>query len=146
MTAVNRPPAAPPSHDERYRAGMAQMQSGDWKAAQEAFHAIIKDDPHDARAHMRLGEIALFRRDFEHATKQLGAALADADRLNPHELAISRLGLAVASRDSEQATEIARTILAEHPADPEVLRIHREFPGMFAGAKERTFGRRRGRS
>ncbi len=140
------PQPAPPSHDDQYRAAMTQLQSGDWKAAQEAFHAIIKDDPHYARAHMRLGEIALFRRDFEHASKQLGDALADSDKLNPHELAISRLGLAVASRNREQATEIASTILAEHPADPEVLRIHREFPGMFAVPKERPFGRRRGRS
>ena len=124
---------------------MAELKSGDWKSAQQTFHQTLKSDPHYARAHMRLGEIALFRRDFEPASRQLEAALNDADRLTPREQDLTRLGQAIASRNREQASEIGREMTVRFPNDPELLRLRREFPGMFATPGERGRIRRRGR-
>ena len=137
--------APAPSSEDQYKQAMQQLRDGDVKGAQESLHNLIKSDPHYALAHLRLGEIALFRRDFEHAQNQFNTALNDADKLTPHDQALSRLGLAVAQRDRNQATEIAHAILGRWPNDPEVLRIHREFPGMIIAAPQRPFNKRRGR-
>ena len=59
----------------------------------------MQADPHNARAHFRLAEIALFARNMPHAEEQARLALRDTDRLDDREQALARLVHAMASRD-----------------------------------------------
>ena len=115
-------PAAPPERtaDDDYNEGVSRLVSRQPLRARESFEAAIAKDPHHARAHFRLGEIALFLREFPLARRELNAALADADRLDPREKKLTELGLAVLNRDRNTAEQLIQEITAMNPRDPDL--------------------------
>jgi Tfp pilus assembly protein PilF len=123
---------------------MMELRSGDAQGARKTLHEVLKNDPHYAKAHFRLGEIALFNRNFPHSISELELALNDAVRLDAREQQLARLGIAISARDRAAAQEIARQISRQWPGDPDLEHIRREFGGM-TGEGQRPFGRRRQR-
>jgi hypothetical protein len=138
-TAEEKPEAK--SADGLFQEGMVQLRGGDAQEARKIFHRVINRDPHYAKAHFRIGEIALFNRSFPSAIEEFQSALNDESQLTPREKELTRLGLAIATRDRPQAQQIAREMSSRWPGDPELERIRREFGGM-TGEGQRPFGRR----
>jgi Flp pilus assembly protein TadD len=110
--------------------------------ARESFEAAIAKDPHHARAHFRLGEMALFLRDVDGARRELEAARADSDRLDARELRLTNLGLAVLDGDRERAQALFQEIQRTSPNDPDLMRF-RAMVLELRGEGSRPF--RRGR-
>jgi hypothetical protein len=134
------PPPSPPSDardelppDQLYVLAMGELATGNAQEARKTLHKVLMKDPHYARAHYRMGEIALFNRNFEPAREQFVLALRDAGRLNPRERLLTELGDAIAARDRARAEPLARALHARMPNDPELNRMIREFPGMTGG-------------
>jgi thioredoxin-like negative regulator of GroEL len=119
---------------------MGYLANGNVLLAREKFHDAVQADPHDAKAHFRLAEIALFARNLIHAEEQSAAALRDSDRLDDRERALTRLVHAMASRDKFEAQQVAGEIQSRWPDDPDYTRIARSF-----GFGEQQPQRRRGR-
>jgi len=111
---------------------MALIAAGDPKEARKELHRALVADPHYARAHYRMGEIAMMNRNFEPALLEYQLALEDSDRLNPHELAFTNLGVAISTHKREAVQRIAAEINTRWPDDRELQRIAPSFPGMFA--------------
>jgi serine/threonine protein kinase len=126
-TTTQPPPSepAPParSADDDYNAGMTHLIERHPMLARESFEAAIAKDPHHARAHFRLGEMALFVRDTAAARPELEAANADAERLDARERKLVELGLAVLNGDRERAQRLWQEIRAANPADPDLMRF-----------------------
>ena len=129
VTTTTQAPAPPPppepvpaerTADDDYNEGVSRLVSRQALRARESFEAAIAKDPHHARAHFRLGEIALFLREFPLARRELNAALADADRLEPREKKLTELGLAVLNRDRNTAEQLIQEITAMNPRDPDL--------------------------
>jgi serine/threonine protein kinase len=121
------------SADDFYDEGLARIVERQPVAAREAFQAAIELDPQHARSHFRLGEMALFQRDFLTARRELEAALAHADRLEPREHKLTELGLAILDRDRTRAETLFREVAAISPRDPDLMR----FRQLFAEPRER---------
>jgi len=124
---------------ELYDSAMTQLIGGDWPQARKTLHRVIQADPHFAKAHFRMGEIALLNRNLDNARPELQRALDDAQRLDPREQQLARLGLAVVSGNRDEARSIARDLHEARPRDPDLEQIVRTFPGMFLGGR-RKFG------
>jgi serine/threonine protein kinase len=94
---------------------------------------------------LRLGELALFRRNMRAAEQHFARALADPDQLDAHDRAFANLGLAIARGDRAEAVRIAREIRRDNPGDPDLAALHREFGNGFGKSDEppRNFPRRR---
>jgi serine/threonine protein kinase len=126
------PPTPQPAADDPYARGMSLVSAGDLKEARSAFVDAVRLDPHNAKAHFRLGEIALVNHNNDHAREQFDLALRDLDRLDPHERLIIDLGSAIASQERFQAQRIARGLQEANPNDPDLNAIARAWP--FIGA------------
>jgi len=135
-------PAPTGNADALYATAMSQLTGGDWQQARRTLHQVLRQDPHYAKAHFRMGEIALFNRNFNPATEELNKALGDADRLDAREQQLARISLAIASRDRQETQRIAREIWQRWPGDPELVRMREFFPGMFPEAARDRFHRR----
>src|SRR5439155_16986220 len=57
----------------------------------------------DAHEHLRLGQRAMFDRDFPAARAEYGAAWLDKDRLDAHDRHLVRLGMAVVNGNRQEA-------------------------------------------
>jgi len=119
---------APPAVTEKsaedlYNEGVTLLVERQPRAARDAFLAAVALDPHDARAHFRLGEMAIFVRDDEEARRRFDAALGDADRLDPRERKLTELGLAVLDHDRLLAAQILRDLDRFGPNDPDLRRF-----------------------
>lgn len=125
--------------EDDYNEGVALLVSRQPLLARQAFEAALAKDPHYARAHFRLGEMALFLRDFEGARRELDAALAGADRLDARERTLTELGLAIVDGDRARARGLVQDIEAMSPRDPDLMR----FRQLLANQPQRPF--RRGR-
>ncbi|HKR65579.1 MAG TPA: protein kinase [Thermoanaerobaculia bacterium] len=108
------------SAESYYSAGMSQLMERRPLDAYESFTRALEVDPHHARAHFRLGEIALFARQGPEAREQFTAALADGDRLADRERKLSELGLALLDRDRGRALMIYREVMDAYPLDPDL--------------------------
>ena len=117
--------------DALYNQAMAQLVDGDGKDARQTLHRILQLDSHYARAHFRLGELALVNRRCDNAAPSLQKALNDSDRLDAREQSLAQLGIAICSGDREQARRMAREIHREHPGDLDLQRIAKSWPGMI---------------
>jgi serine/threonine protein kinase len=135
-------PASEPKADALYATAMSELLGGDAQQARKTLHRVLKQDPHYAKAHFRMGEIALFNRNFNPATEELNLALADPDRLDPREQQLARLSLAIASRNRFESQRIGDEIGQRWPGDPDLTRMRAAFPGMFIELP-RERGRRR---
>ncbi|HUP59720.1 MAG TPA: protein kinase [Thermoanaerobaculia bacterium] len=133
-TAAAAPAPQPPARtaDDHYNEGITRLIERQPRLAREAFKAAIAKDPHHAKAHFRLGEVALFARDGYTARQELTAALADGDRLDARERKLAELGLALLDRNRERAEELFREIAAISPRDPDLMR----FREMLGGEHE----------
>lgn len=132
-------PANEPRADALYATAMSELLGGDAQQARKTLHRVLKQDPHYAKAHFRMGEIALLNRNLMPATEELNLALADADRLDAREQQLARIGLALAERNRPQIQRLANEI---SPDDPDLARMRETFPGMFLELP-RERGRRR---
>ena len=117
------------SADELYSEAVGQLVAGDRKTARLTLQRVIGIDPHHAKAHFRIGEIALFNRNFGVAISESEAAIADADRLDPRERHLTRICLAIARENRTESQRLARETWKRWPGDPDLLRIWREFGG-----------------
>jgi len=136
-------PADEPNADALYSTAMSELRSGDAQQARKTLHQILKQDPHYAKAHFRMGEIALLNRNAEPAIEQLNLALADSDRLDAREQQLSRIGIALAERNRFEVQRLADEI---GRGDPDLTRMRATYPGMFAELPRERFKpqRRRG--
>jgi tetratricopeptide (TPR) repeat protein len=139
-----QPPPQPagPNPDELYNAAMAKLVEGDWKEARKVLHQILDRDAHYARAHFRMGEIAMLNRNFEPALGQYQQALDDIDRLDEREKLLTRLGMAISMHNRDLSQRIAAQINTRYPNDPDLRRIVPAFPGMFLGGQQNERPRR----
>ncbi len=135
-------PASEPKADALYATAMSELLGGDAQQARKTLHRVLRQDPHYAKAHFRMGEIALFNRNFNPATEELNQALADSDRLDPREQQLARLSLAIAARNRFESQRIGDEIGQRWPGDPDLVRMRAAFPGMFVELP-RERGRRR---
>jgi serine/threonine protein kinase len=142
------PPAPLPSTETRssadalFATAMSELRGGDPQQARKTFHQVLMQDPHYARAHFQMGEIALFNRNLNYASEELDRAMGDADRLNPREQQLARLSLAIARHDRQEIERLDSEIGERWPNDPALARMHATFPGMF-NELPRDRGRRR---
>ena len=120
---VNRPANAEKTAQDYYNEGMVRLVERQPFRAREAFESAVEHDPQHAKAHFRLGEMALFGRDFAAARRELETALADSDRLDRREQKLAQLGLAVLDRDRERAEALVGEIANISPRDPDLLRF-----------------------
>jgi serine/threonine protein kinase len=120
-TTTSPPSPSPPPRtaDDDYTEGIAHLVERDPARARASFESAIAKDPHHARAHFRLGEMAMFGRDPVTARSELEAALADADRLEPRERILTDAALALLDGDRVRA----RALIRELPGDPDVQRF-----------------------
>jgi len=126
-------PAPAQTPDTLYATAVSQLQNGDAQEARKTLLEVVKLDPHYARAHFRLGEIALLNRRGDYALQELYLAQNDPDKLDPRERMLTDLGTAVVKKDREAARHLAREINTQWPDDPDLAHIVREYPGMFLG-------------
>jgi TolA-binding protein/predicted Ser/Thr protein kinase len=133
LTASNPPPPPdrrgppPPTGDAAYDQAMSQMIAGDIPAARKALKQIVDADPSNARAHFRLGQIAMFNRNFDGARREYADAFANAKQLDPHDRHFVRLGMAIVNGNRMEARKVGLEIERNWPGDPELDRIRREF-------------------
>jgi TolA-binding protein len=133
------PPVVPQrSADDDYNEGVAHLVDRQPLLARQAFESALAKDSHHARAHFRLGEMALFMRNFPVARQELTAALADADRLDTREKKLTELGLAVLNRDHDRAESLLEEITLISPGDPDLARFR-----DLVGQPQRPFRQRR---
>jgi thioredoxin-like negative regulator of GroEL len=121
---------------------MSELAGGDAQQARKTFHRVLQSDPHYAKAHYQMGEIALFNRNFKYSTEELELAMGDSDRLSPHEQALTRLSIALAARNPSESRRLGDEVDQQWPDDPDVARMRATFPGMFNEVR-RERGRRR---
>ncbi|MEA2161950.1 MAG: eukaryotic-like serine/threonine-protein kinase [Thermoanaerobaculia bacterium] len=124
--------------DALYMHAMTQIASGDSIEARKTLHRVIQQDPHYAKAHFRMGEIALLNRNLDYASKELQKALDDPDRLGVREERLARLGLALAAHERPEIRRLSMEIWQRWPGDPDLIQMRATFPGMFGeGMRDR---------
>ena len=125
---------------------MSELTGGDPQQARKTLHRVLKQDPHYAKAHFRIGEIALLNRNVVPASEELNLALADSDRLDAREQQLARIGLALAERNRFEIHRLADEIWQQWPDDPDLARMRATYPGMFLELPRERFKpqRRRG--
>ena len=140
-TSQPAPPPAPVTAPvaDPYAEAMSYLASGNALLAREKFHEAIQADPHNAKAHFRLAEIALFARNMPHAEEQARLALRDGGRLDDREHMLAQLVQAMASRQRFEAEQIAGDIRSRWPDDPDLTRIERS---IAPAEQQRRRGRR----
>jgi serine/threonine protein kinase len=136
-TPATRSPA-----DTLFQTALAELRSGDAQQARKTLHQVLLQDPHYAQAHLQMGQIALFNRNFNYAAEELDRAMMDSERLNFRQQQITRISLAITRHDRQAISRLDMEISERWPNDPTLARMHDVFPGMFEDS-ERDFGRRR---
>ena len=103
----------PDKTSEKLRGAVASLQRGDTIRAASQAHAVLREDPGMAAAHEILGSVAMIRKDWREAERELSEAL----RLNPRSsTALTKLGstLLAMNRVSE-ASQMLRKALTISP-------------------------------
>lgn len=137
---VGKSTTAARTADDFYNDGVVRLVERQPSRAREAFESAVELDPNHAKAHFRLGQIALFGRDFPRARHELQTALENADRLELRERKLTEIGLAVLDRDHERAAALVAELQAISPRDPDLMR----FRELVEGAQgQRPFRGRR---
>jgi len=142
--------AAPqkPSADQLYSQGLTDLVEGRPGKARQQFVAAIDADPQYAKAHFRIGQIALANHNTDGARVEFKAAIDGEDRLDERERKLAHLGLAITNRNWPHARELAQEINAEHPGDPDLAAFRRDIVSeqqeqqQFRGAQRPFRGRR----
>ncbi len=129
--------------DALYATAISQLAGGDSIQARKTLHRVLMQDPHYAKAHLRMGEIALFNRNLNYASEELNRALGDSDRLDRREQQLARLSLAITSHDRPEIGRLSAAISEHWPNDPDLARMRSTFPGMFNEFPREQRGRRR---
>src|SRR4029077_4820193 len=93
--------------DALYADAMTQIRGGEAQEARKTLHRVLEQDPHYAKAHFRMGEIALLNRNLNYASKELQAALEDTGRLGPREEQLTRVSLAIATHDKPEVERLS---------------------------------------
>ena len=130
LTATATPAPVPPparSADDLYNDAMSQLAAGDGRAARDTLHRVLETDPRYARAHLRLGQLAMFNRNFDPARREYEAAWIDKDHLDAHDRHFVRLGMAVVNGNRVEARKVGAEIERLWPGDPDLERVKREF-------------------
>jgi len=119
--------------DALYAAAMNEIRDRDPQQARKTLHRVLRQDPHYAKAHFRIGEIALISHNFNSAIDELNLALTDSDHLDERERELSRIALAVAERNRFETKRMSERFRERWPEDPDLARMAETFPGMFEG-------------
>ncbi|HYR28621.1 MAG TPA: protein kinase [Thermoanaerobaculia bacterium] len=120
---VDRPKTGEKTAEDFFNEGLIRLVERQPFRAREAFESAVERDPTHARAHFRLGEMALFGRDFATAREEFDAALEHGDRLDARETKLTELGLAVLDRDRDRAMELVEEVGDLSPNDPDLVRF-----------------------
>jgi hypothetical protein len=131
VAPIPEPQPTEPKADVLYATAMSELLGGDAQQARKTLHRVLRQDPHYAKAHFRMGEIALLNRNLIPAAEELNLALADSDRLDAREQQLARIGLALAQRNRFEVQRLADDIWQQWPGDPDLTRMRATFPGMF---------------
>jgi serine/threonine-protein kinase len=145
-TASTAESESAPGADALYANAMKQIVDGDPMEARKTLHRVLQQDPHYAKAHFRMGEIALLNRNLDFASKELQKALDDTGRLGAREEQLTHLGMAIATHEKREVERLSDEISQRWPGDPDVERMRETFPGMFGERREnpqRDHGRAR---
>ena len=144
------PPPPPPQQHEAepnsalYAAGMTAFAAGDNNEARKQFKAAADLDPANAKAHFRLGEIALLNRNYDHSKNELRAALDHADKLDDRERRLTEIFIAIANGERLQARALGSQFNDIYPNDPDLERVRHEFTvEMPPPGRHPVFPRRR---
>jgi len=120
---VDRPQTGEKTAEDFFNEGLIRLVERQPFRAREAFESAVERDPTHARAHFRLGEMALFARDFGTAREEFDAALEHGNRLDARETKLTELGLAVLDRDRDRAMELVDELGDLSPNDPDLVRF-----------------------
>lgn len=132
--------ANPEEADALYDQAMAKIAAGLWMESRALLEAVIRTEPRHARAHLRLGEIAMLTRALDSGADHFQQAISSSSKLDDRERVLARLGLAVCTGDFDGARAAALELGQQNPRDPELLRIKRAFPAIFGGMMPRRAG------
>jgi serine/threonine-protein kinase len=145
-TASTSESESAPGTDALYSSAMKQILDGDPMEARKTLHRVLQQDPHYAKAHFRMGEIALLNRNLDYASKELQKALDDSDRLGPREQQLTHLAMALATRDKREVERLSDELSQRWPHDPDLERMRETFPGMFGELRRDVPQRDHGRA
>ncbi len=139
------PPPAPKSVAaiDHYQIGMSALAEGRRSEAREEFLEVVKQDPSNAKAHFRLGEIATMNHNFGHASDELRKALDSAAGLDDRERRLAEICLAISTSDRLRAGELGREFHRIYPEDPDFEQIKSSFPAEEPLQRPKLFPRRR---
>jgi len=139
------PPRATSPAEDPYASGLAALAAGNNAEAREHFKAAVDADPTLARAHFRLGEIALLNRNYDHAKNELRMALDRGDKLDDRERRLTEIFFSIATGERLRAGELGREFNAIYPNDPDLERAKHEFVNEPQPNRPLFPRRRRGR-
>jgi len=123
---VEAPPLeAPPPQPNRYELAMQQLRAGDWMLARDSFLDIVRTEPHNAPAHLHLGEIFLITHNVVAAQTHFERALEDGSTLDARERQLAQIGLAISTGQRVAARERVREFLRTWPNDPAIRAYER---------------------
>ena len=123
------PPPATLSADDLYNQAISQLASGDPQEARKTLQRVLAADPRYARAHFRMGQIAMFNRNFDPARREYEAAWRDKESLDAHDRHLVRLGMAVVNGNRQEARKVGLEMERLWPGDPDLARVKKEFGG-----------------
>ena len=123
---------------------MAALAEGRRSEAREEFLEVLKQDPSNAKAHFRLGEIATLNHNLGYAGKELRTALDSASGLDDRERKLAEVCLAISAGDRLRANELGREFQRTYPQDPDFEQIRESFePEQLPKQRHPIFPRHR---
>jgi len=132
------PVASSPTIDDLYQQAVSRLASGDKAEARRGFLEVLKQDERYAKAHFRLGEIAVLNHNLGYARSELELAWGDKEKLDPRERHLTRLCMALSNSNRFEAQRVGMEIERQWPGDPDVAAIREAYP-----PEERPFRGRR---
>jgi len=116
------------SLDALYEQGVSALASGDKPSARKTFLDIEGKDPHYAKAHFRLGEIAVLNHNLGYARTELELGWSEKEKMDARERHLTRLCLAICNANRFEAQKVGFEIDRMWPGDPDVAAIRAAYP------------------
>jgi len=131
--------ASAPNLDAQYEQGVGQLAGGNKGEARKTFLDVVTADPHAAKAHFRLGEIAVLNHNLGYARTELESAWADKEKMDARERHLTRLCMAISNGNRFEAQKVGMEMERMWPGDPDVEAIHRAYPPEERMGRPRRF-------
>jgi serine/threonine protein kinase len=126
--APTTPAPAAPNVDQLYEQGVGQLAGGDKPEARKTFLDVVTKDSHYAKAHFRLGEIAVLNHNLGYARTELETAWADKEKMDARERHLTRLCVAITNGNRFEVQKVGMEIERMWPGDPDLEAIRRAYP------------------